>query len=124
MYLKSQMRNKMRWLMLGGVIFLSACRSAQAHVNIQNPIQATEFSGLAATIIRWLLTIVGGLSLLMLVYGGIVYITSGGDQQKVQQGKKIITWTIFGLLMVLMSYSIMALLATILSNNPAPAPAP
>lgn len=101
------------------IVLLAQLNAAHAQIEVRNPIQTEDFTGLAASIIRWLLSIVGGLSLLMLVYGGIVYITSGGDQQKVQQGKKIITWTIFGLLLVLMSYSILSLLSSLLSNNPA-----
>ncbi len=79
-------------------------------VNIGPPTGARDFTTLVQGMLSWLLSVVGGVALLFLIYGGLVYVTSIGDQQKAQQGKKIVTSTILGLIIVLMSYSILVVL--------------
>lgn len=46
------------------------------------------------------------LAVLALVYGGILFVTAGGQQDKVDQGKKIVFWSAVGLLLAIASYSI------------------
>jgi len=55
---------------------------------------------------KWILGIVGSLTLLMFVYGGFVFIFSGGSQEKVSQGKTIIINSIIGLVIVFSSFLI------------------
>ena len=50
------------------------------------------------------LGIVGSLALLMFVYSGLLLITSAGNQEKVEQGKKILIWSTAGLALVFFSY--------------------
>ena len=75
-------------------------------VTIINPIQTDDFMTLVGNFLQWLLGIAGAVALLAIIYGGILYITSAGDQQKMEQGKKIVTWTLFGLMIILVSFSI------------------
>lgn len=49
------------------------------------------------------------LSLLYLVLGGLSYITSGGDKQKLAKAKNHITFAIVGLVVVLLSFFIVGL---------------
>jgi uncharacterized membrane-anchored protein len=51
----------------------------------------------------WLLGIVGGLSVLFIVYGGFLYVTSSGNQQKVETAKKTLTYAILGLVLVVLA---------------------
>lgn len=85
-------------------------------VNIENPIATDDFTTLVTNLLQWLLSIAGALALLMLIWGGITYVTSAGDEQKAAKGKKIVTWTILGLVLVLMSFSIIKLLEDIFVN--------
>lgn len=73
---------------------------------IENPLSTSDVTGLVTNFLQWLLGIAGGVALLMLIYGGVVMVTSTGDQQKMESGKRIVTWTLFGLLIVLASFSI------------------
>lgn len=79
-------------------------------VTIPNFTGTDDFKTLVENILKWVLSMAGGVALLMIIYGGIIYISSTGDQQKADQGKKIITWTIMGLLVILLSYSIIAVI--------------
>ncbi len=54
-----------------------------------------------------LISVVAGIAaVIMLIYGGFTYITSGGDSNKIQDAKKIITWSIVGLLVIVLARSI------------------
>lgn len=81
--------------------------SGTTTVRIDNPLETDDFTTLITNFLQWLLGIAGGVALLMLIYGGIIYITSTGDQQKMESGKRIVTWTIFGLIIILVSFSIL-----------------
>lgn len=67
-----------------------------------------DFVRLAVNITDFILGIVGSLALLMLVYGGVVWIISGGSADKVQQGKTIVRNAIIGLVLVFTSWLIVS----------------
>lgn len=66
---------------------------------------------LIQTIISWLLTFAGVVALILIIYSGIKLITSGGDPKQVEGAKKILTYAIIGLLVVLLSFAIVSLIA-------------
>lgn len=59
------------------------------------------------------LTFVGAAAVIMIIYAGIRFITSRGDPKQVQGAKQIMTWAIIGLIIVLISFGIIALISTI-----------
>jgi hypothetical protein len=89
-----------------------AAESAQA-VSVPPPTRYTEIKPLIEAGLQWLLSIAGPLALLILIYGGIVYMTSAGRPEKAEQGKRIVTWTLFGLIVVLMSYAVVQVIENI-----------
>lgn len=95
----------------------STNNATQAGVEIENPIETEDFTELVTNFLGWLLGIAGALAFLMFVWGGILYVTSAGDEQKAAKGKRIVTWTILGLIVILMSYSIIALIEDIFVNE-------
>jgi formate hydrogenlyase subunit 3/multisubunit Na+/H+ antiporter MnhD subunit len=58
-------------------------------------------------VINWILTFTASLAVLMIVVSGVMYITSGGEQQRVETAKKILIFSVAGLAIVLLSYVIM-----------------
>ncbi|MFA6896750.1 MAG: pilin [Patescibacteria group bacterium] len=84
--------------------------------NLTNPLSSDDFTTLITNFLQWLLGIAGGLALLMIIYGGVLYITSIGDQQKMETGKKVVTWTLFGLIIILASWSIIKVIDDIFVN--------
>lgn len=87
---------------------------AQIPIEIKNPITTSDFAMIVENTLLWLLSVAGVITIFMLVVGGIMYMTAGGDEQKVATAKKVITWTIIGLGLILISYSIIAVLDQIL----------
>lgn len=65
-----------------------------------------DFIVLAIKVSNWILGIVGSLTLLMFIYGGIMFLISAGSSDKIGEAKKIIVAAVVGLLIVLASFLI------------------
>ncbi len=50
--------------------------------------------------------LIGSVALLFFIYGGIIFLISAGNSEKVEQGKKILIGAIIGLVIVFASYTI------------------
>ena len=61
--------------------------------------------GIVPMVINTLLTLVGVVSVVMLIIGGIRYIISSGDQNAVTTAKNTILYAIIGLIIALLSYA-------------------
>jgi hypothetical protein len=57
-------------------------------------------------IVNLLLYITGALAVIVLIYGGIRYVTSTGDAKRVQQAKDTIVYAITGLVIAILAYAI------------------
>jgi len=65
-----------------------------------------DFLSLAINISKWILGIVGSLSLIMFIYGGFMFLISGGSADAVGHAKKILVAAVIGLIIVFASYLI------------------
>jgi len=68
--------------------------------------QAGDAPTVLATIINWLLSMVALLAMVALIWGGIMYILSLGDESRATTAKKIILYAIVGLVVVIVSFVI------------------
>ena len=57
-------------------------------------------------IINVLLVVVGILAVIYLIYGGIMYITAGGDAEKANKGRVAITNAIIGIVIIMLALAI------------------
>lgn len=58
------------------------------------------------SIINGALSLVGLIFLILMVYGGFLWMTAQGDESKVEQAKKIISAAIIGLIVIMGAYAI------------------
>lgn len=58
------------------------------------------------TLIKTILSIIGVLFLIMMVYGGFLWMTAGGNEAQVEKSKKLIIAAIIGTIIVVSSYAI------------------
>jgi len=80
---------------------------AQSIVTNPNPSNSlNEFLKLGLNVAHLILGVVGALTLLMFVYGGLVWVLSGGSADRVKKGKDIIVGSVIGLVIVFSSYLI------------------
>ena len=72
---------------------------------------ALTLSQIARNVLNFLLSIVGILGIIMLVIGGIMYLTAAGSEDRVETGKKIVIYAIIGILVALASLVIVSQIA-------------
>ena len=58
------------------------------------------------SIIRVLLGFLGIIAIIIMLYGGFVWMTAGGNEEKVSQAKKVISAGIIGLVIIFVSFAI------------------
>lgn len=83
------------------------------------PTELVGDSGVFNRLTNIVLAAVGAISVVMLIYGGLRYITSGGDAKKVTDAKNTILYAIIGLVICVLSYAIVTfVLNTIGATTP------
>ena len=65
-----------------------------------------DANSLVKNVVNIILWVVGILSVIMLVWGGIKYTTSAGDTNKVTSAKNTIIYAVIGLIISIMAYAI------------------
>lgn len=61
-------------------------------------------------LIKGILGLSGSVALLMFVYGGTVYLTAQGENEKIQRAKNTIVWATVGLVVIFGSYAFLTYL--------------
>jgi hypothetical protein len=78
----------------------------------------TSLTGLLIQVIQFLLDFAGIIAVVVLIVGGFWYITSSGNEEQAEKGKKAIINAIIGLVVVVMSYAIVTIISgTLISSN-------
>jgi hypothetical protein len=65
-----------------------------------------SFRNLAKTIVNFFLYFLGFIATIMIIYGGILYVTSAGNDENVGKAKKILLYAIVGIIVILLSFAI------------------
>lgn len=68
---------------------------------------------LFGNLILWALIFAGIAALVFIIFSGIKFITSSGDQKQVEGARKILTYAIAGLVLILLSFAILRFIADI-----------
>ena len=71
---------------------------------------------IAVNIIQVLLGFLAIIVVILILYGGFVWMTAGGNEDKVATGKKIITAGVVGLIIVLAAWGIAAFVVGVIFN--------
>ena len=67
---------------------------------------------------NWLLWFAGALVVIYLVYGGIMYITAGGDAEKATKGRTAVINAVIGLIIVLLALIIIGWVTSAIGEAP------
>jgi hypothetical protein len=65
-----------------------------------------SFRSLALTIVNFFLTFLGLIAVVMIIYGGFLYVSAAGNQEKIESAKKIIMYAVIGIVVILLSFAI------------------
>ena len=111
------MKNKIisKIYLLAFLILLPFTAQAQT---LDNPISATSVDQLVVNITQGMLALLGSAAFLVFIYGGVLFLTSGGNQERVKKGKTILIWAILGIVLIFASYAILQYIFTALGGAP------
>lgn len=90
-------------LPVGGVLANPACGVSGGNDVCQT---GPDLQVVAKNVLNILFMLIGSLSVIVIIVGGIMYITSGGDQGKVTTAKSAITGAVIGVVIAIMAYAI------------------
>lgn len=111
---------------LVSVIFWASLASAQGLVPCGSPGQAKCTLCDLLVLIKNLTTFMTQLGLafagLFFVWGAFVIMTAGGSEQRVSEGKKVVTTTVIGILIMFSAYLIIGTLLNVLTGSPSALP--
>lgn len=62
--------------------------------------------GIFRTIVNTLLFIIGAIAVIMIIFGGFKYVTSGGDSNGVTSAKNTILYAVIGLIVAVLAFAI------------------
>lgn len=62
----------------------------------------------AANVITWILSVLAVLALILVLYGGFIWMFSRGNEEEVKKAKDILSGALFGLIIILASYGLTA----------------
>lgn len=64
-------------------------------------------------LLSWAFTFAGIICLIFVIFGGFKFLTSGGEKEKVEEGRKTITWALIGLVIIFLSFAIVRLVGSV-----------
>ncbi len=76
-------------------------------VRITNPIGKDDPAIIIGDVVKAILSISGLIALVAFVFGGITWMTSGGNPEKVKRGRDMLVWAVIGLIIIFSSYTIL-----------------
>ena len=88
------------YTLLAAALAFPVSTYAQAPVSLPDPLGQPDIRLLAARFIQGGLSIMGTIALLMMIYGGFLWLTSAGNSSKVQEGRDVLIWSVLGILVI------------------------
>jgi hypothetical protein len=70
----------------------------------------------AITIVNYALGFLGIIAVILIIYGGILMVTSAGNEEAVGKAKKIITYAAIGIVIIILSYSIVTFVSNVMNG--------
>lgn len=107
--------------LLSSIFFLLFTKAASAQAIVHcSDCKLDDFVIIIIRVSQVILGLVGSLSLMAFVYGGVLFLISGGSSERVTKGRQAITGAVIGLAIVFASYAIITFVFVALDINAGP----
>jgi len=87
---------------------------------LYNPLPEDALTDMLIVIMKWLLAIIAVWAVVFIVIGGFRMVMAQGNEEQYTSAKKTITWAILGLVIALLSFSIVAMIQNFLGVKVSP----
>ncbi|MFH0712634.1 MAG: hypothetical protein V2A55_02160 [Candidatus Jorgensenbacteria bacterium] len=107
------------FLMLGAIVFVPVLAFADTHgdgkgVKLPDPLGGKDFITILKQVVNFLIAAAIPIAALMIIYGAYQIMFAGGDVEKVTTGKRTILYAVTALVIVILAWSIIAVIQNIL----------
>ena len=91
-------------------------------ITLQNPLANADgtnpgISELIGRGIKGLLSVIGSIALVLIIYGGFTWMTAAGSAEKVTKGRDIIVYVALGLIVIFSAYAILKFIFSALAGT-------
>ncbi|MFH1367445.1 MAG: hypothetical protein ABIH38_05720 [Patescibacteria group bacterium] len=76
----------------------------------------SDLKATVVNVIQWVLGIMALVAVVFIIIGGVTWMTAGGNEEKVEKAKKIISAAVIGLIIVLLAWAIVIFVAGTTAN--------
>jgi len=80
-------------------------RASESYVQFLSPIGQISPGRFIGNAIKTVLGIIGAIALAIFVYGGFVWMTSGGSPEKIKTAQTTLVWAVLGMIVMFASYA-------------------
>jgi cbb3-type cytochrome oxidase subunit 3 len=87
------------------------------HSSVFKPLGGRSIPSIIGRLIRGIIAISGVIALAMFVYGGLMWMTSQGNKEKVDKAQKTVVWSVLGLVIIFASYALVSFVLAALSQR-------
>ncbi|MBI4142769.1 hypothetical protein HY480_02760 [Candidatus Uhrbacteria bacterium] len=84
---------------------------------LPNPLPTSDIPTIVGNIIRAGFGVMGSIALAMFVWGGFLWLTSGGVSERIEKGKQTMLWAALGIGVIFGSYAIVQFVIGIVANR-------
>lgn len=84
---------------------------------------ADDLSSITCTVtnaINLIFDIAGIIAFIMIIYSSIIYLTSYGEESRIEMAKKTLIWSVVGVIVILLAKSVLIIITKSISNPTAP----
>ena len=85
--------------------------------NLRDSFTKDDIANIIASIRFWFTGILGIIAIIMILYGAFLYLTAGGDEEKVGKAKKTVLYGAIGILIILVAYAAFTLVGSFLTTT-------
>jgi len=96
--------------------------ASAAVLELKNPLKADTFTKLVNNIANWVFLLASPLAFLIFMWGGFLFMVSGGNEEKVTKAKQLMFWAAIGLMVCLIGTGLTSILKQLLGGTPSSPP--
>ncbi|OGL67009.1 hypothetical protein A2856_00785 [Candidatus Uhrbacteria bacterium RIFCSPHIGHO2_01_FULL_63_20] len=94
--------------------------AASAQRTLQNPLGSADLRIVIGNVIRVVIGFSGVLALASFIWGGILFLTAAGNEERVKKGKNTLIWASIGLVVLFTSYTLVNTIVSSLATSANP----
>lgn len=84
---------------------------------LTNPLSTSDPKVFLANLVRIALGLLSIIALVMFIYGGLTFLTSGGNEEKISRAKATLVWATIGIVVIFGSYSLLSFIVNTVINS-------